>query len=144
MWKFPALLLALASLAPGLASAVEVKSVRSTYGGFAGATRPDTKYLPGDVLFLEYELRGLMVGEKTGTVSYYSVLEFFDSSGKSISEKKNPKQELVLQLGGNSVPGDLNAVMGDNQPPGKYKLKLTVYDNNDKSGKPAVLEYPFE
>jgi hypothetical protein len=144
MWKLPALCLALAGLIPGLADAVEVSKPRSTYGGFAGATRSDAKFLPGDVLFLEYEVRGLTVGEKSGTVSYYSVLEFFDAAGKSISEKKNPKQELVLQLGGSSVPGDLNAVMGDDQKPGKYKIKLSVYDNNVKDGKPAVMEYPFE
>src|SRR5262249_6665342 len=80
MRKIPAPVLALAGLIgliPALAGAVEIKNVRSVYGGFAGATRPDSKFLPGDVLFLEYELRGLTIGKETGIVSYYSELEFY-------------------------------------------------------------------
>ena len=140
MWKTSALGLTVLIVVPLGAGALEVKNPRSAYGPF-GATRTDNKFLPGDVLFIHYDIEGLAVNDK-GKVNYYSELEFFDAKGTSISRKKNETISLMPDLGGKTFPGVLNAVMGEDQKPGKYKVKLKVVDLNAK--KTAELEYPFE
>src|SRR5262245_46968933 len=139
--KLSALALVLAALTPGLADALEVKNIRSCYGPL-GAKRGDAKFLPGDVLFIHFDIQGLQVNDKTKTVNYYTVLEFFDSKGNTISSKKNDEQKLIPSLGGDLVPDALTAVMGDDQPPGKYTVKLTIHDVNAKSK--TQLSYPFD
>jgi hypothetical protein len=146
MWKSSALSVSLLSvallaLAPECASALEVKNARPSYGPL-GATRPDSKFLPGDVLFIHYDIEGLTPHAKTGKVGYFSELEFLDSKGKSISSKKSDTQSLLPDLGPKSVAGVMNAVMGEDQKPGKYTVKLKVTDVNSK--KTTEFSYPFE
>jgi hypothetical protein len=134
-----ALALSVVLLGPRPASALEVKNTRACYGPY-GATRTDNKFLPGDVLFMHYDIDGLTVAK--GRVSYYSELEFYDAKNNRVHSKKNEIQNLIPDLGGTSFPGLLNAIMGDDQKPGKYTLKLKIVDQNSK--KTAEYSYPFE
>src|SRR5262245_12669859 len=139
--KWRASVVFLGLLLPGAAAALEIQNVRPAYG-VLGATRLDNKFLPGDVLMIHFDIEGLKVNDKTGTVRYYSELEFFDSKKKRISQQKNEIQELQPDLGGTRIPSDLNAIMGKDQPPGKYTLKWTIHDVYGKTS--ASREYAFE
>src|SRR6476659_5228004 len=68
-------------LFPHLASALEIKNIRVCYGPF-GATRADTKVLPGDVIFMTFELDGLGIDPKTKKTNYDTTLEFIDATKK--------------------------------------------------------------
>jgi hypothetical protein len=132
--------LALLGLVPGLSSALEIKNVRPSYGPL-GAPRTGTKFLPGDVLWINYDIEGLKFDDKTGKASYETKLEFLDSKGMQLFERKTPN-EVIAQLGGTSMPGDLHVVMGQNLPAGKYTIKLSVTDNLTKDTKSVT--YPVE
>jgi len=132
--------LALSAAFLGQATAVELKNPRSTYGPL-GAVRSNTKFLPGDYLFMTYDIDGLQIDAKSGKCNYKTVLELFDSQNKVIFKKETPN-EVVPQLGGSRLPGDLHVIMGRSQAPGKYNVRLTVIDNLGKDGKSFL--YPFE
>jgi hypothetical protein len=139
MWKVP-FALALVCILPGLARAVELKNVRSTYGPL-GAHRADNKMLPGDFVYLMYDIEDLQVDPKTFKASYFTVLELVDSQNKVLFRKESPT-EVFLGLGGNRVPGDASVITDPKQAPGDYKLKLTVTDRKSKMKKNH--EYAFK
>ncbi len=129
-------------LVPSLSSAVEIKNIRPCWGPF-GATRYEAKCLPGDILFVTYDIEGLEVDPKTKKAAYDTTLELLDANDKDKVLFKNPTtNEIVPGLGGARMPGDLHVVMGPKQKPGNYKIRLTI---NDKIGKQAkAFEYNFE
>jgi hypothetical protein len=130
----------LAGLCPSFAGALEIKNVRPTFGP-TGALRGKVEAVPGDFVFLSYDIEGLNVNAKTGKVSYVTTVELLDPSNKSLFSKDTP-MDLILQLGGNRIPGDLYITTGPKQTPGKYTIKLTV---NDKQGKETKsVTYPFD
>src|SRR5947209_13288743 len=125
MARFVATLAVLLALVPASAPALEFKNVRPSYGPL-GATRHDTKCLPGDILFISYEISGLKLDDKVKKAVYVTLLEVFDASNKNpdgtaktIFKKETPN-EVIPQLGGNTIPGDLHVIMGRNQTAGKY------------------------
>ncbi len=121
-------------------SAVDIKNIRPSYGPF-GATRTEAKFLPGDLIFMAYELEGLAVDPKSGKTNYETTLEFLDAAGKVLFKRPNIN-ELVPVLGGGRMPGDLQFILGAQQAPGKYAIKLTV---NDKIAKDAkAFKYDIE
>ncbi len=130
----------LLGLCPNLSEALEIKNVRPTFGPY-GALRTDTKVLPGDTVFLSYDVEGLSVDKKTNKVNFLTTLELVDANEKSLYKKETPT-EMVLQLGGDRVPGDLYINTGPKQPPGKYTIRLTILDRSAKQSK--AFTYPFE
>jgi hypothetical protein len=128
-------------LLPNLASAVEIKNVRPCYGPF-GATRYEAKCLPGDVLFMVFDIDGLVL-DKAGKASYTTTLELLDDKGTVLF--KNPtKNEVIPALGGMRMPGDLHVIMGPKQAPGAYSIRLTVNDHNGDAGKDKKFTYKFD
>ena len=126
---------------PTEASAIELKNFRSCYAPLPyGATRLDAKCLPGDFLFLTYDIEGLKFDEQTGKASFVTVLELFDENAKLIFNKETPN-EVIAQLGGSRMPGDLHVQMGRNQKPGKYRIRLTVQDRLTKDQKSHVHSF---
>src|SRR5476651_823624 len=69
------------SVFPNLAAAVDIKNVRPCYAPF-GANRLDLNLLPGDVLFITYDLEGLTIDPKTGKTNYETTLELLDANQK--------------------------------------------------------------
>jgi hypothetical protein len=142
MWKVSPLALILVGLCPGLASSVEIKNLRSTYGPY-GAVRADKKIMGGDFIFLMFDIEELKVDAKSGLARYEIAYKLMDSQGKEVVgvSKKTP-QEINLPLGGDRVPGELALIIGPEQAPGNYKVSLTVTDRIAKDGK--NIEYAFE
>jgi hypothetical protein len=133
---------------PNLAWAVDILNPRACYGPF-GASRKEAKCLPGDILFMTYEIDNL-VKDKSGKVSYDTILQLLDLSQKDDKTGK-PKviyenttaNDLVPLLGGTRLPGDLHVVMGPKQAAGKYVVQLTVNDKFD-GGKGVKFSYTFD
>ena len=123
-------IMALAVLAlPTPSFAVELKNFRVCYAPLPlGATRPNDKCLPGDFLFLTYDIEGLKIDDKSGKANFVTVLEIFDEKANPVSPRKETPNEVVLQLGGSRMPGDMHVQMGRSQKPGKYRVRLTVQD----------------
>jgi hypothetical protein len=105
--------------------------------------------LPGDMLFMTYEIEGLKLDPKTGKANYVTILELYEGpyvqGKKPILSEKTPNEGVIPQLGGNRMPGDLHVIMGPKQAPGGYTLKLTVHDKNDPNPQTAAKAflYPF-
>ncbi len=132
----------IALLTPNAAHALELKNVRPMYGlPPLGAPRADAKCLPGDILFVSYDIEGLAFHKETGKANYMTSLEFIDAKGTQLFKRETPN-EVVAQLGGTRMPGDLHVILGRNLAAGQYTVKLTVTDriaNESKS-----FTYPVE
>jgi hypothetical protein len=138
--RFLLVLAGLLALVPSSAQAFEFKNVRLAHGAF-GATRVDPKkFLPGDFLFITYEIDGLKVDDKY-RASFVTLVEVFDAAKKIVFQKETPTV-IVPQLGGSRMPGDLHVIMGNDRPPGQYKVRLSVSDVHAKEVK--SFEHAFE
>lgn len=127
-------------LLPTLSSAVELKNIRACYGPF-GAKRHEPKYLPGDLVFMAYDIDGLVL--KGGKASYTAKLELLDDKGNVLFG--NPtKNEVIPALGGLCMPGDLHVILGPKQAPGAYSIRLTVNDHNGVAANDKLFTYKFE
>src|SRR5580765_6595123 len=94
---------------PAGLSALELKNVRPSYGPL-GAARTNTKCVPGDSLFMTYDIEGLKINPKTMRANYVTTLELVDSTGQ-VAFKKDTPNDVAPQLGGNRMPGDLFVIL---------------------------------
>jgi hypothetical protein len=141
MSRLSTLALVAVCLCPCRSSALELKNVRPAYGPL-GATRQNTKCVPGDSLFITYDIEGLKVNDKTRQANYATTLELFDASGKVAFKQEGQPKDVTLQLGGTRMPGDLFVILPPGEKPGKHKVRLTVKDNLAKETK--SFEYAFD
>jgi hypothetical protein len=116
----------LLTLAPATTYALDFKNIRPCYGPL-GATRTDNKFLPGDLLYISYEIEGLKFDPKSKKAKYVTLLEVFSSTKEKIWSKESPN-EMDAQLGGDRLPGDLQLIMGRDRPAGQYVLRMTIQD----------------
>jgi hypothetical protein len=121
------------------ASAVDLKNIRLRYGPM-GAVRESKLVLPGDLIFMSYDIENLTL-DKAGKASYVTILELLDAQDKVIYDSKTP-MEVLPQLGGTRMPGNLHLIMGPKQAPGKYAIRLTVHDKIGKDAK--AFKYSFD
>jgi len=130
------LLLTLALLA-GTDSArgqsLKLSGARLTYG-MLGPTRPDTKVLPGDSLFLSFDIEGITV-DKYGKVNYGTAVEVTDSKGKVLFKQPSRDMSVVLSLGGSSLSAVARVDIGPEVPAGEYTLRATVTDRVGKGSR---------
>jgi hypothetical protein len=138
MWT--TLAVAALSLAPGDAGQLTLDNVRYTRG-VLGPTRPNNKVLPGDSLFVCFDIDGISVDE-SGKVKYGIALEVTDAGGKSIFKQDPRDLQATASLGGNRIPAFANISVGFEQPAGEYTLALTVADR--AGGGKATLTRTFE
>jgi hypothetical protein len=127
--------------AAGAGGKLDLTNVRPTYGVF-GAPRPDAKFLPGDTIFLAYDIDNLKINEQ-GVIYYGSATEITDAKGKVIS-KDNKSQEkitVVSHLGGNRIPGSAYFTVPLDTPPCEYTLKVTVTDRAAKVTKDLTQKF---
>jgi len=139
MGKVPAACLVLAALAAP-AHALELKNARAVYGPF-GPDRTDNRFLPGDSVFLTFDIADVQVDPKTNTARYHITTELADSKGALVF-RRNKNDEGSLSLGGGQIPAFADVLIGTDQAPGKYTLKVTVRDALSKSAK--ALNYGFD
>jgi len=133
MWTTLGLIAAL-SLAPGQAgSGLNLTNIRTTYG-LLGATRTDTKLLPGDAYYVAVAIDGVKVSD-AGEVLYSMGMELTDAN-KKVWYKQEPRQLKALNsLGGNRLPAFAHVDVGIDQPPGRYTLTMNVTDLTAKTSK---------
>ena len=154
--------LVLISLLPGLSSALEIKNMKLSYGPL-GAPRLVNKFLPGDIIFMTFDIDGLTFDQKSSKASYNTKLELWNSgvykNGVQVEKPKVvwfPKMgtkdeklglkgtdsEVPALLGGTRLPGDLHMIMGTEQTPGRYTVRLIVRDN--LTSKQTYYDHGFE
>lgn len=143
MRKVCALALALLAALPGAAQALELKNVRATCGPF-GVPRTGTKFLPGDALFLHFDIVGIKVDPDSGLANYLVGMEIVDGAGKSIFKQKETPAQVVAALGGTTLPGFATFYMGTDTKPGKFSAKITITDRASKSKEVATTSFDFE
>ncbi len=103
-----------------------LSNVRLTHG-VLGPVRTSTKVLPGDRVFVSFDIQGIQVDD-SGKVQYSTALEVTNASGKSMYKQDPRNLETTASLGGDRVPGFALLEVGSSQPPGQYTLKVTVAD----------------
>jgi hypothetical protein len=139
MWTSLTVLAAL-TLAPAQNGQLELNNIRTTYG-FLGPDRADQALLPGDMLFVAFDIDNITT-DKSGRIMYSLAMEVVDGKGKT-QYKQEPKDlEGTNSLGGHHLPAFANVELGLDQPPGPYTLKVTVTDRAAKQTK--AFERPFE
>src|SRR5882762_915762 len=105
-------------LAPAQAGELKLTNVRNTYGELGG-TRPDTKFLPGDVIFVGFDIENITVGAD-GSCKYTMGMEVVDKKGKPVLKQEPAKKEDYLPLGGNKLPARAFVTLGLDMDPGEY------------------------
>lgn len=139
-WAAAVIAVTAASMWPVRAAALEIKNIRATHGPF-GAVRTDAKIIPGDFIFMMYDIEGLKVDPKTRKASVATIVQLVDKNDVVQFMKENPL-DVQVTLGGERVPGELQLIIPSQQKPGKYKVKLKVTDRAAKETK--TYEHPFE
>ena len=132
-------LVAALSIVPGQAG-LSLSNPRVTFGEL-GAVRPDTKFLPGDIFFLAYDIDGMKVDE-TGRVKYSMAMNVVDSDNKPIFKQDPIERTDYLPLGGSKLPARAFVTIGLEQAPGIYTCRVTVTDIATKAVK--EIEQKFE
>lgn len=111
-------------LAPAQPATLELKNIQATYGKL-GPTRPAGKVLPGDNLFLVFDITGLTV--KDGAAEYALSTEIL-SKGKLQYRQPAKDNKAILPFGGGVLQGMANFEIGLSTPAGAYEFKVTVTD----------------
>jgi hypothetical protein len=137
MWATLTVMTAL-SLAPGQAGALQLSNERVTYGTL-GPTRTDSKFLPGDIYFLSFDIDNLK--KEDGRALYSMKMELLDSKGKAKFTSNSEDRETFDILGGNRIPGFAHAILGLDSDPGEYTLKLTVTDRLAKKNETLTRKF---
>lgn len=127
------------TLAPAQAQ-LALTNDQVTYG-YLGAPRPDTKFLPGDIFFLTFDIENVKVNDN-GEVLYSMGMEVRDSNGKQVFAQKPQDKKAVNTLGGTRLPAFAHVFCGSDQLPGEYTVRVAVTDRVSKQEK--TIERKFE
>ena len=126
--------------APAQPAEMKLTNVRMTVGEL-GPTREGTKILPGDVLFIAYDIDGLTI-DGEGIARYTMSMEVTNPTGRVILEQKPSDRADFAPLRGNKLPGRAYVTVGLDEAPGQYTCKLAVTDPATKQT--AKIEVKFE
>jgi hypothetical protein len=139
--------LVLLGLRTAPAAALDIKNVRATYGP-VGGVRPDNKFLPGDILWLAFQIDGLAMEADTGLVKWKVALEVVDNSKDKPIFTRSTDHQRYLALGKGQMSERAQVFIGTEQAPGKYTVRLTITDKGggkEKGGGPSKsFAYDFE
>jgi hypothetical protein len=127
---FTALALAALTATPAQGGELKLSNVRMTVGEL-GPPRPSAKLLPGDILFIGYDITGLPI-EADGVAKYKMSMEVSDGAGKTIFKQDPRELNDFVPLRGNSIPARAFVTIGLDQDPGNYVCKVTVEDPKTK------------
>jgi hypothetical protein len=112
--------------APAQPSELKLTNVRMTVGEL-GPPREGNKILPGDVLFIAYDIDGLTI-DAEGIAKYTMAMEVTNPTGRVILEQKPSDRMDFAPLRGNKLPGRAYVTVGLDEAPGQYTCKLSVTD----------------
>jgi hypothetical protein len=134
-------LAAAVTLTPGQppAGALQLTNIRLPMGEL-GPTRKDAKLLPGDVLFIAYDIDGLTIAPD-GKAIYTMGMEVTDAAGKLLFKQDPRELGDFVPLRGGKLPARAFITIGLDQPPGVYNCKLTVSDPKAKSTSTAAVKF---
>ncbi len=139
MQKWIIVALTLGSVGAQNAQAVEISNVRPTRG-MLGSVRQQTKFLPGDVLFMSFTIKGILAEEKSGKALFQVTMAIYDSRKQEVFKQKGPAQKMLL-LGGDQIPTFAYALLDPDQEPGRYRMKISVTDLTAKTSKDAIFNF---
>lgn len=132
-------LAAVLALAPGQ-TGLQLSNVRLTVGELGGP-RPNAQVLPGDILFIAYDIDGLTF-DAQGGVHYSMALEVVNAAGKPLL-KQDPREIVdFAPLRGRTIPARAFVSIGIDQEPGMFTCKITITDMKSKQS--ATLSQKFE
>lgn len=123
--------LAALTIAPAQGGEVKLTNVRMTIGELGGP-RPNSRLLPGDVLFIGYDINGLPI-DPDGTAKYSMAMEVIDAAGKPIFKQDPRELADFVPLRGNIVPARAFITIGLDQDAGNYTCNITVTDPKTKA-----------
>jgi hypothetical protein len=132
-------LLAALCVVPGQADGLTLGEAHVTHG-ILGPTRENTKFLPGDSLFLTFTISGI-TADVNGKVLYSIGTEVSDANGKAVFKQPPQDREAINALGGNQLPAYAQVAIGLQQPAGKHTLKVTVTDLANKKSQTLTQEF---
>jgi hypothetical protein len=108
-----------------------------------GAPRASNKYLPGDIVWLTFDMKNARVDDQ-GRVLYSMAMEVSDTKGKVWYKNEPGKLEAFNALGGGTLPCYAHVNLGLDQPPGTYTVKVTVTDLGAKAKASDSVSTKFE
>lgn len=138
MWS-SVLMFAALSVAPAQGGKLALTNVRLT-NGILGPVRTDAKLLPGDSLFVFYDIDGLTF-DSAGKGQYSIGMEVASAPGKSIFKQEPRTLAALNALGGGRLPAHSHLDIGVDQPPGDYVLKITVTDLATKASQSLTQKF---
>jgi hypothetical protein len=131
MGKSAVVLVLLSGVALAQAGKLALTNVRSTHG-ILGPVRTDSKLLPGDSLYLFYDIEGITF-DAAGKAKYSIGMEVNNSQGKTAFKQEPTTHEGINALGGGKLPAHAHIDFGLDQPPGSYTIKIHVTDLASKA-----------
>lgn len=138
---FTTLALAAATLAPAQppAGSLQLNNVRLTTGEL-GPARKDNKLLPGDVLFIAFDIDGLTI-DPDGKTVYTIGMEVTDAANKLLFKQDPRNNPDTVPLRGGKMPARAFVTVGNDTPPGSYTCKLTVTDSKAKATNSFTVKF---
>jgi len=133
MWKTVALLALAAWPAVAHGQTLTIANPRLTYGYF-GPKRADTKFLPGDVVILAYDLKNVSF-DKDGKAAFTVGMEVTDAAGKSLYKQPPRMSRGQNYLGGDSLSAFASLPIPPEYAAGTYTITVTVEDKATKASK---------
>ena len=133
--------LSLATL-PARADGLAISNVRLTQG-MLGPKRDDAVFLPGDVLFVGFDLDNVAV-DPEGRVRYSTSVEVASTDGKKHFSQAAKEHSAVNSLGGDKLPAFAQVDIGLKSPPGDYILKVTVADLVSKGSQSLTQKFTVQ
>jgi hypothetical protein len=130
MWTTLALLLALQTT-PGQNTTLALANANFTFGNH-GALRKDSDFLPGDVVFLAFDIQN-MTCDASGRAAFSIAMEVLDGSGNPRFRQAPHNQTAQNYLGGNTLHSIAQVQVPLESKPGEYTIKLTVEDRAAKT-----------
>lgn len=119
---------------------LQLTNARFTIGELGGP-RPNARVLPGDILFIAYDIDGLTI-DAQGGVKFTMALEVTNAAGKSVL-KQDPREIVdFAPLRGNKVPARAFVTVGADQEAGTFTCRVTITDSSGKQS--TSLTQKFE
>ena len=122
---------------PAQPADLKLTNVRTTVGEL-DPPRAAGAVLPGDVLFIAYDIDGISI-DGEGRAKYTMTMEVVNATGARIlpppnEPKPEPREmEEFVPLRGNKMPARAFVTIGLDQPAGNYTCKLAVTDTKTKA-----------
>jgi hypothetical protein len=127
------------SAAPAQAGDLSLTNVRTTYGP-VGVVRKDSTLLPGDHVFITFDIEGIAVGAD-GKVLYSMTTEVLDGKGKVLHKQEPRDLETINALGGNTAPAYAQLDVGLDTPAGDYTVRVTVTDRASRRSQALTRKF---